>query len=68
LEEGANQGVAFVLDISERKRAERALRDSEELKRRIIESSSGLYQGAGLGRKLAIHEQRRSTVARNRQY
>jgi PAS domain S-box-containing protein len=40
LEEGANQGVAFVLDITERKRAERALRDSEELKQRIIESSS----------------------------
>src|ERR1700674_5437629 len=28
-EEGGNQGVAFVLDLTERKRAERALRESE---------------------------------------
>jgi PAS domain S-box-containing protein len=33
-EEGGNQGVAFVLDLSERKRAEEALRNSEEALRR----------------------------------
>jgi PAS domain S-box-containing protein len=33
------QLVAFVLDLTERKRAEQELRASEELKRRIIESS-----------------------------
>ena len=38
-DETGNNGVAFVLDISERKSTEHALRDSEELKRRIIESS-----------------------------
>jgi PAS domain-containing protein len=38
-EESGRQGVAFVLDLTERKRAEDELRSSEELKRRIIESS-----------------------------
>ncbi|WP_051383393.1 PAS domain S-box protein [Bradyrhizobium sp. WSM3983] len=38
-EESGRQGVAFVLDLTERKRAEDELRASEELKRRIIESS-----------------------------
>ena len=33
-EEGGNQGVAFVLDLTERKRAEEALKDSKEAFRR----------------------------------
>ena len=33
-EEGGNQGVAFVLDLTERKRAEEALKDSKEALRR----------------------------------
>jgi PAS domain S-box-containing protein len=46
-DEGGNQGVAFVLDLTKRKRAEQALRESEFKLRQIIETVPGLLWSNG---------------------
>ena len=46
-EEGGNEGVAFVLDLTERNRAEEALRESEYKHRKIIDTVPSLLWSAG---------------------
>jgi PAS domain S-box-containing protein len=46
-EEGGNEGVAFVLDLTERKRAEEKSRESELKLRQIIETIPGLVWSNG---------------------
>ncbi len=42
-EEGGNRGVAFVLDLTEQKRAEAALRESEEQWKAVFENNPIMY-------------------------
>jgi len=42
-EEGGDQGVAFVLDLTDRKQAEAALRDSEEQWKAVFENNPTMY-------------------------
>jgi len=42
-DETGNQGVAFVLDLTERKRADQALRESEEQWKAVFENNPAMY-------------------------
>src|SRR4029077_9700080 len=53
-EESGNEGVAFVLDLTERKLAERAVRESEESFRDYAESASDWLWEMGPDYKLTL--------------
>jgi PAS domain S-box-containing protein len=53
-EDGGNQGVAFVLDLTERKRAEEALRESESKFRDYAETASDWFWEIGPDYKFTL--------------
>jgi PAS domain S-box-containing protein len=57
-EEGGNQGVAFVLDLTERKRAEEALREEQERLRQLESELAHLNRRSMMGELAAslVHE------------
>src|ERR1700732_3116488 len=57
-EEGGNEGVAFVLDLTERKRAEEALRGREAKIRRLVDSNiNGIFVWDFDGRILEANDE-----------
>ena len=53
-DDDGNQGVSFVLDLTERKRAEQALRENEDKLREIFETPSGTGSDGSEGKKAEV--------------